>query len=135
LKVEFRRDYFDRIHDEELERQLKKVEADKYITPVVFHQLPERTRLQELICDLSRDISPSDIVRRRIRAIDSMIALSYRQEQAVQCSNNPSRACSESSEKQPLREDPFPIVCKKTQCIICIGMIEALTSTGYGLML
>jgi len=126
LKVEYRRDYFDRIHDEELEGQLKKVEVDRYIEPVICHQLLERAQLQEAVCDLSIDISPSDIVSRRIRVIDLMVALSYRQEQAIQYSNQSSRTYSESSEKPHVSEEPqgeahFPLVCKKTQCITCIG--------------
>ncbi|PQE19655.1 hypothetical protein CJF31_00010054 [Rutstroemia sp. NJR-2017a BVV2] len=126
IKIEFRRDYFDRIHDEELEKQLQKVPTNEYIEPIVHHQLPERTRLQEVLCDLSRDLSPSDIVSRRIRAIDLMIALSYRQEQEVPHSNRSSRVSSESPKDEPPKdqssyEDPFPLVCKKTQCIICIG--------------
>ncbi|APA07342.1 hypothetical protein sscle_02g021120 [Sclerotinia sclerotiorum 1980 UF-70] len=112
IKIEFRRDYFDRIHDEELERQLKKVPTNEYVEPVVHHQLPERTRLQEVLCDLSRDMSPSDIVSRRIRTIDLMVALSYRQEQEVQHSNHSSRESSEFSEKQPLCKDPFPLLSK-----------------------
>lgn len=125
IKVEYRREYFYRIHNEELERQLTKVASDKYIEPVVHHQLPERAWLQEVICDLSKDLSPSDVVSRRVRAIDLMVALSHRQE--VQCRKRSSRSRSESSEEQPLSkgrrllEDSFPLVCKKTQCIICIG--------------
>ncbi|PQE10708.1 hypothetical protein CJF30_00011443 [Rutstroemia sp. NJR-2017a BBW] len=68
----------------------------------------------------------TDIVSRRICAIDLMIALSYRQEQEVPHSNRSSRVSSESPKDEPpkdqsLYEDPFPLVCKKTQCIICIG--------------
>jgi len=37
IKVEEQRVYFSRIHDEELERELRKVVADKYIKPVVCH--------------------------------------------------------------------------------------------------
>jgi hypothetical protein len=121
IKIEFRRDYFDRIHDEELERQLKKVPTNEYVEPIVHHQLPERTRVQEVLCDLSRDLSPSKIISRRICAIDFIIALSSRQEQEFPHSNHSSRASSESPKDQSLYEDHFPLVCKKTQCIICIG--------------
>ncbi|RAL59974.1 hypothetical protein DID88_000600 [Monilinia fructigena] len=108
IKIEFRRDYFDRIHDEELERQLKKVSTNEYVEPIVHHQLPERTRLQEVLCDLSRDKSPSDIVDCRIRTIDLMVALSCRQEQEVQHSNHSSRASSESPKDQfSSRKRPF----------------------------
>lgn len=96
-------------------------EIMELVEPVVHHQFPERTQLQEVLCDLSRDMSPSDIVSRRIRTIDLMVALSRRQEQEVQHSNHSSRESSEFSEEQPLCEDPFSLLCKKTQCIICIG--------------
>lgn len=119
IKIEFQRDYFDCIHDEELERQLKKVPTNEYIEPIVHHQLPERIRFQEMLCDLSRDMNPSDIVS-RIRIINLIVALSYRQKQEVQHSNHSSRESSEFSKKQSLCEDPFPFLCKKTQCIIYI---------------
>ena len=125
IKVEYRREYFYRIHNEELERQLRKVAPNKYIEPVIHHQLPERTQLQEVICDLSKDLGLSDIVSRRVKAIDLMVALSRRRE--VQRSKCSSRSCSESSEEQHLPkgqrplEESFPLICKKTQCIICIG--------------
>ena len=77
IKIEYRRDYFYRIHNEELERQLGKTATVEYVEPVIHHQLPERTRLQEVVCDISKDLEPSDIVSRRIRAIDLMVALSY----------------------------------------------------------
>jgi hypothetical protein len=119
IKIEFRRDYFDCIHNKELERQLKKVPTNKYIKPIIYYQLPERTQLQEVLYNLSRDLSPSNIISRQIRTIDLMIALSYRQEQEVPHSNRSSRVSSESPKDKPpkdqsLYEDPFPLVCKKT---------------------
>lgn len=121
IKIEFRRQYFVRIHDEELERQLKKVPTNEYVKPIVHHQLPERTLLQEVLCDLSRDESPSDIISRRIRTIDLMVALSCRQEKEVQHSHHSRRASLASPKDQSSDEDLFPLVCKKTQCIVCIG--------------
>lgn len=125
IKVEYRRDYFDRIHNEELKRQLQKVSTnnyiESYIEPIIRHQLPERTRVQEILYNLSRDISSDDIISRRIRAIDSIIALTSRQKQVIRVSNDSSRASPEPSEEHSLCKDPFPLLCKKTQCIICIG--------------
>ncbi|ELR02067.1 hypothetical protein GMDG_05228 [Pseudogymnoascus destructans 20631-21] len=85
LKREYRRDYFYRIHNEELEKILKKVTAlaPTYVEPVVKHQLPERAQLQEIMCDLSKDLIARNIIIRRIHAINTMVALSRRQE--VQC--------------------------------------------------
>jgi hypothetical protein len=129
LKREYRRDYFYRIHNEELEKILKKVTVvtPTYVEPVVKHQLPERTQLQEIMCDLSKDLNPPDIVIRRIHAIDTMVALSRRQE--VQCHKSRlTRSSSAASldespkvkEESPV-SDIFPVECKTTQCIFCIG--------------
>jgi hypothetical protein len=75
IKVAYRRQYFYRIHNEELQRQLNKIETAVYVEPVIHQQLPERTRLLEAICHFPKDLSPEEIVRRRIRAIDLMVAL------------------------------------------------------------
>jgi hypothetical protein len=129
LKREYRRDYFYRIHNEELEKIIKKVTvvAPTYVEPVVKHQLPERTQLQDIMCDLSKGLKPRDIVVRRIHAIDTMVAISRRQE--VQCHKS---QLSKSSSASSLGESPmvkeespvpniFPVKCKKTQCIFCIS--------------
>lgn len=122
IKLEYRRDYFERIHDEEMARQLSKAPAVKYVEPVVCHQLPERTQAQEVMCDLSQDLGPSDAARGRVRAIDCLIALSYRKE--AQRPKPSTKACPESSLEQTFTDDPFPLVCKKAQCIICIGDVR-----------
>jgi hypothetical protein len=129
LKKEYRRDYFYRIHNEELERQLKKVKvvADTYVEPVIKHQLRERTQLQKIMCDLSKELNPREIVMRRIRAIDAMVALSRRQE--VQCRESRLSKLSSGSphegslvlKEESLIPDAFPLLCEKTQCIFCIG--------------
>lgn len=76
LKIEYRRRYFERIRREELERQSKKDETGKYVKPTIYHQLPERTLLQEVLCDHSKNLSMNDIVSRHVRAIDLMVAFS-----------------------------------------------------------
>jgi hypothetical protein len=45
IKKEYRRHYFHRIHDEEMERQLKKIPTEEYIEPVIQRELPEWTRV------------------------------------------------------------------------------------------
>jgi hypothetical protein len=139
IKKAFRRQYFYRIHNEELQRQLNKIETAEYVEPVIHHQLPERTRLQEVLCHFPKDLSPEDIVRRRIRAIDLMVALrSQRETPRPKPCSVPSRESSSdssrgdsaseapapkysSSESSPDPE-PFPLICEKTQCIFfCTG--------------
>lgn len=120
IKKEYRRDYFYRIHNETMKRQLEKLPMTEYVEPVVRHQLTERTRLQEIMCDLSKDSNTHSIVARRIRAINAMTALSYRQEVQPRQVHT-----TKTQRKDPLKApallEPFPLVCKKTQCIICIG--------------
>jgi hypothetical protein len=55
-------------------------EDTKDVEPIIGHQLEERTRLQQVLCDLSKDLSPQAIVARKVIAIDLMIALASRQE-------------------------------------------------------
>jgi hypothetical protein len=81
LKVVYPRQYFYRIHNEELQRLLNKDDIEDYIEPVIHYQLLERTRLQEVICHFPKGLSPKGIIRRRIRAIDLMEVLCSRQEE------------------------------------------------------
>jgi hypothetical protein len=39
-----------------MERYLSNITTDKYIKPVIDHQLQERTQLQEVICEFSEDL-------------------------------------------------------------------------------
>ncbi|KFY96798.1 hypothetical protein V500_02302, partial [Pseudogymnoascus sp. VKM F-4518 (FW-2643)] len=79
------------------------------------------------MCDLLKDLNLHNIVMQRIRAIDTIVALSRRQE--VQCPksqlNKSSSASSVEGSPMPKEESPvpniFPLKCKKTQCIFYIG--------------
>jgi hypothetical protein len=120
FKIEYRRDYFYRTHNDEMERQLMKMSTDKYVEPVVKHQLPERTQLQEVICDLSEDLTTPDIVGRRIRSINLTVALSRKQEVQHRKPHSTKTSIVSSKELLPTPQ-LFPMICEKTQCIICIG--------------
>jgi hypothetical protein len=64
-----------------MKRQLDKtIVADVYVEPVVQHQLEERTQLQRILYDFSIDLSMKDVIRRKTRAINLMVALASRQE-------------------------------------------------------
>lgn len=132
IKDAYRKDYFFRIHNEmmkkQLKRQLNKTVVEEDIEPVINHQLEERTRLQHIICDFSRDLNPQDIVSRKILAIGLMIALASRQEFQTRTPRSPPAYKDPLKEESPVpalepsqQLDEFPLVCKKTQCIICIG--------------
>ncbi len=125
LNKEYRKQFLYHSHNKEMERQLNKTKAEKYIAPVIQHQLPERTQLQEVVCDFRTGLSVEDIVKRRIRAINLMIALGARQEvrPRKERSITPDDDVKEESlDSLPfLDADCFPLICKKTQCIYCIG--------------
>jgi hypothetical protein len=63
-----------------MKRQLEKTLEEEDVEPVIQHQLEERTRLQQILCDFSRDLKPQDLVSRKVLAINLMIALASRQE-------------------------------------------------------
>jgi len=132
----YRKDYFYQIHNVMMQRQLQRhlnaVEGDdaEDPEPAIEHQLAERMRVQQLLCDLSKDLSPQDTVSRKILAVDAMTSLASRQEpQSHKPRSTPVR--EDPIKKEPLspapiphpipQHDEFPLVLGKTQCIFCIG--------------
>jgi acyl-ACP thioesterase len=59
IKIQYRRDYHDRIHDEEMERHLNNIPTNEYVEPVVQHQLLERTQVQEVMCKYRKSCATS----------------------------------------------------------------------------
>jgi len=126
-----RKDYFFRIHNEMMKRQLDReqhlptVERDvKDVEPGIEYQLEERKRLQEVLCDLSKDLSPHEVVARKILAINLMIALASRQELQThqpRSTRAPQPALKQVTPEPPLQLKEFPTLCEKTQCIFCLG--------------
>jgi hypothetical protein len=130
----YRRDYFYRVHNEMMKRQLQRHldivgdEDPKESEPVVQHQLEERIRVQQVLCDLSKDLNPEDIVARKVLAINYMVALASRQElQTHKPKSTPAyqdvvKKESPVSDPDPSPQlDEFPLILGKTQCIFCIG--------------
>jgi hypothetical protein len=71
---------FVQIHDEAMQRHLNNTVTDECIAAVIYHQLPEQTQLQQILSDFRTDLGVEDIDRRRVHAIDLMVALSSRRE-------------------------------------------------------
>lgn len=118
---EFRADYFRRRPTEDIEKQNKGVAEEKYIEPVVQHQIPERTVIAELMCTFPKDLTPQEAVQRRIRTIDLMTALCQKRE--VPCRHRPRAIPPKEpfTKQESLAAELFPLVCMKTQCPFCIG--------------
>jgi hypothetical protein len=130
IEKEFRKDYFFRVHNEMMKKQLyrqssKTMEDKEKDTFIIQYQLNERYQLQQVLCNFSKDLNPQDIASRKISAINLMIALASRQElQTRKPRSSPTNdvVAKESSAPDPFPPpDEFPVVCAKTQCIICIG--------------
>lgn len=123
-----RKEYFFSIHNEIIKRQLKRQQKpnvsqnDKADSePVYVHQLRERARLQQVLCDLSKDLSPQEIRTRKILAVNLITALSSRQELQTQKSRLTRASLSALKQHSPPPQLPnFPVVCQKTQYIFCL---------------
>jgi hypothetical protein len=97
-----------------MKRQLEKtVEED--VNPIIQHQLEERTRLQQILCDFPRDVKPQDIISRKVLAINLIIALASRQEfQARKPRFAPAPQVLIKKERDPNpfpQPHDFPLVC------------------------
>jgi len=71
-----RKDYFFRIHSKMMKRQLERkqqltvIEMDfKDVETIIEYQLEDGTLVQQVLCDLSKDLSPQEIVSWEILAM------------------------------------------------------------------
>ena len=77
--AEYRRKaYYRDLGTLEIERQLNDdvhgLETE-YVKPAVYHEILERRRLVDLLCDFRTDLSENDVAQRRLEPITNMIAL------------------------------------------------------------
>ncbi|PVH71690.1 hypothetical protein DL98DRAFT_613722 [Cadophora sp. DSE1049] len=95
--------------------------------PVIEHQLEERTRLQLVLYNLSKDLSSQAVVARKVYIINLQVALSSRKElmarqrrSAPTCKDplkeeSPVTAPALTPTLEPfLLASKFPLVCEKT---------------------
>jgi hypothetical protein len=102
-----------------MKRQLdKSIVVNVYVELVVQYQLEERTRLQQILCDFSMDLSIKDIIGRKIRAINFIVALASRQETQKPRSSLAYEASVKEESPRPkpslMPVEEFPLVYKKT---------------------
>ena len=112
-----------RMHNEELERQLKGIVANEDVEPAIKHQLEERTRLQAILCDFNTVMSLKDITARKIKAIGGMVCLAARREarRARPSVPTPVKSRESSPDEGMEPKHDFPLLLGKTQCIYCVG--------------
>ena len=93
------------------------------------YDIPERSDIVRLTCEPIADLTDDEKHTRRLEALRARVALCGRQEsrrpsqrRSVDQSSGlitPPKGSSESSEED--KTDHFPLVCKPTQCIFCLG--------------
>lgn len=114
-----------RLHNEELEKQLRGDHSEDADEPTVEHHLEERTKLQTILCDFRIELSTQEIVDRKVKAIDTMVLLASRREVRPPRSQTPiaggSRASTPDEESLPEPISDIPLVLGKTQCIYCVS--------------
>lgn len=132
LDAAYRKDYFYRVHNELMKMSLQRaiIDSEPGDEPMVEHELEERNQLQAIFCDFSRDLCSSEIVSRKITAIDRLVALASRRvcqtrqprrPAAATCKDPTKMECASLAAPSLPQGDQFPIVCEKTQCIVCLG--------------
>ncbi|KAH9216210.1 hypothetical protein DL95DRAFT_498560 [Leptodontidium sp. 2 PMI_412] len=118
----------------QLNRPLNRTVVEEGDEPGIEHELEERTRVQLVLCDLSKDLGSQAIVARKVYAINLQIALASRKVLMTRQPRSTPTCKDPLKGKSPIRAsaptpaiDPFlpaskfPLVCEKTQCIFCIG--------------
>ncbi len=92
--------------------------------PIEYH-IPERAEVVRLTCSPGDDLSDREQLRRRIEAIDARAALCYRRE--TQRRGRPKATIKQEESEGVVSEsgedakDYFPMVCRPTQCLFCLG--------------
>lgn len=120
ISKQYRAHYFRHRPTEDIEKQSREIVEEEYSESVVQHQVQERAQLAELICTIAKDPTKQEILKRRISTIDLVVVLCHRRELQRQY-----QPCVTPLEELLIKEEspdpqPFPVVCRKTQCPFCI---------------
>lgn len=123
-KKQHRQNYFRALHTKEIEKQLNGLTdpADEYIEPILQHQFKERSQLESLLCQTAEDFSPKESLQRRFDVIYNMTWLCHLQEVRHRRRKRMHTAAKKvEGEEEVIDPNPFPLICKPTQCPFCIG--------------
>ena len=97
------------------------------------YDISERAEVVRWICQPVADLTDQELLQRRIRGIEAMAAMCRRQETRrrrkpkSQVKQEESDTPSDDSDddiidsSEDTERDHFPLVCKKSQCIFCLG--------------
>ncbi|OAA36114.1 FluG domain-containing protein [Beauveria brongniartii RCEF 3172] len=110
-----RKEHFKRKNDEELQNQLHSIHKPPETTKSrTVYQLPERSRVATILGNLDEDLSESEIVKRKIDAINAMTAYAFVSvpRQARQPTRQPKRA-KEATTQHQQHENHSPQAAQK----------------------
>ena len=106
--------------------------GDKPMRPREY-DIPERAEVVQWICQPVASLTDRELLKRRIKGIEAMAAMCRRQE-TRRCRKSKSQVKqkepgtpSDNSKddlihrSEDTAKDLFPLVCKKSQCIFCLG--------------
>ena len=93
-------------------------------TQPIEYNIPERAEVVQLTCSPSDGLSDGKKLRQRIQAIEARAALCHRRE--TQRRGRPKSTVKQEeegavNESEEDTKDDFPIVCRPTQCLFCLG--------------
>ena len=131
--------YFFQIHNTMMEKQLWRLldkttievntENSEDSETVIKHQLKKQTQLQQVLCNLFKNLSPHAIITQKVLAINHMVVLTSQQEfqtcklqyksQSASAFKDLIKRESSTSDLPPPHKSP--VIHKKIQCIFCIG--------------
>ena len=132
------KNYFFQIHNIMMKKQLWRplnktviradTENSEDSETIIKHQLKEWTQLQQVFCNLFKNLSPHIIVTWKVFVINHMVMLASWQE--FQTCKSWCKLQSAPTFKNLIKRESFtsdlplphksPVVCKKIQCIFCI---------------
>jgi len=101
------------------------VAQDTHHTQPIEYNIPERAEVVQLACSPGDGLNDREKLRRRIQAIEARAALCHRRE--TQRRGRPKSTANQEESEDALKEseedakDEFPMVCRPTQCMFCLG--------------
>ncbi|KAM7183866.1 hypothetical protein V8F33_013317, partial [Rhypophila sp. PSN 637] len=111
------KDHFTESDDQELQNQLEGIH-NPVVKREVIHSLSERHVVADIMGDMDEDLPENDIVRRKVEAINAMVAYAFVCEPLQRAQPEPrarptpppsSEVILPISREQPFLQDPIPI--------------------------
>jgi hypothetical protein len=126
---EYREDYFYHRPTWDIEQQTRGEDEEEYMEPVIDVHVPERARLANILCHQPDGLTEDQILKRRVEAIQLMVALCdkretakrHRVQQNARARSHIKTEPSEAGSEPEPSLNQFPLLMQAGQCPDCIG--------------